>query len=207
MKWRAAHGNIWNGWLETVETGFGPLNKVQIQTEGLALLRGRPPVSLQAWGSAFSASGNLGPGSLSDLQIWVDISALPLLDPRFSDLQGQVRVQIKQARFDHACKEIEGQAWTDVLQHPVSGSNWSGPVLSGPVRCRNGGVWVALSGQQANERLQAKLWFQPDGQYRAEISIQSPNPQAEAVLPAFGFVQSPDGYSLIEQGRWAYNKP
>jgi len=80
--------------------------------------------------------------------------------------------------------------------------NWTGPELTGPIRCEEGALIADLKGRDTQQNIEALIRMSPDRTYRVDISVRTTRKEAGAVLPIFGFTRSDKKFVLVEQGRW-----
>lgn len=148
-------------------------------------------------------SGQLSPSSANNIDLRLDLAEVPFRDGRLQGLRGDVSVEIVEARLEgQSCLSAKGMARTDVLQRNGGNIQWTGPELTGPIRCENGALVADLSGQDAQQSISATLRILPDGNYAADISVRTSRQEADAVLPLFGFSRSGQNFVLTEQGKW-----
>ena len=149
------------------------------------------------------ASAELGPNSAKDVNLRIDLSDLPLSDDRLKGLRGELSAKISEIILnDQTCQTATGSLQTDVLQRNGGLIEWTGPELSGPIRCEDGALIADLSGRDAQQTISALIRMLPDGSYRAEITVRTVRAEADAILPLFGFTRSGQNFILTEQGRW-----
>lgn len=138
-----------------------------------------------------------------DLRLFVELSQLPITDGRLQGLRGVVAANITEITYNlDGCTEASGTLRTDVLQRNGGLTNWTGPELSGPVICEDGALTAILTGEDAEQSVEARLRFSPDGTYRAEITTRTVRQEAGAILPLFGFSRDGQDFKLTEQGNW-----
>ena len=188
------HGTIWRGTLSglplfgTANVNISPAAR-QIEFEGGD---GRNYVS-----------GSLSPSVAKALDLRVNFADVPFTDGRLKGLRGDFMAEISEMQFaENVCQSAAGSASTDVLQRNGGTIQWTGPELSGPVRCEDGAVIVDMSGKDAQQNINASIKIMPNGTYRAELKVRTKRPEADAVLPLFGFSRSGQSFVLTEQGKW-----
>jgi len=185
-------GTVWNGQVENLPV-FDTLN---FKAEGLAF-------NVRGASAGNRLLGWVRPGHLRETDVQLQLSDLPIDDPRLRGLQGVLSVQLTDLKWSKlGCTLAEGRARTDVLARNGGAINWTGPELSGPLACEDGAVVVRLRGQDAQQKISADLTFQIDGTYRADIAVETTRAEAGAILPLFGFSASGRDFKLTEQGRW-----
>lgn len=188
------HGTIWSGTASGLPL-FGTANfKVQ------PLKR---TISVESGNGRNYFAGELGTSHATDLNLRMDLLTVPFSDGRLQGLLGEIAAIISEAEYtSEACLSATGRATTDVLQRNGGAIQWTGPKLEGPIRCENGALIADLSGRDAGQNITASISLSPSGEYRADISAQTNRPEADAVLPLFGFTRSGRNFKLTEQGRW-----
>lgn len=148
-------------------------------------------------------SGNASPSGIKDLDFRMDLSTVPFTDGRLQGLRGEFVAQISELKIvDQSCQSATGTSRTDVLQRNGGQIQWTGPELSGPIRCENGVLIADLSGKDAQQTISALVKLSPDGTYRADVNVRTLRQEADAVLPLFGFSRSGQNFVLTEQGKW-----
>lgn len=160
-------------------------------------------VEFQAGQARNYASGQLSTTQATDIDIRLDLTSVPFTDGRLQGLRGDFTVEISKAEFkNQSCMSAAGTARTDVLKRNGGTIDWTGPEISGPIRCEDGALIADLSGRDAEQNIKALIRIIPDGTYRADISVQTNRAEADAVLPLFGFSRSGQSFVLTEQGNW-----
>jgi hypothetical protein len=149
------------------------------------------------------ASGTVTPTAAKDLDLRLDLASIPFTDGRLQGLQGEFTAEISEAQYEkQLCQSAVGIAHTDVLKRNGGKIDWTGPELTGPIRCEDGALIVDLSGRDAQQSIAALIRLMPSGSYRADITVQTNRAEADAILPLFGFSRSGQSFKLIEQGSW-----
>lgn len=187
-------GSIWQGTISGLPIfGTANLNIAPLSRQ----------VDFQAGKGRNFTAGRLTPTQVTDLDFRLNLESIPFTDRRLQGLRGELLAEISKAELkDQKCESANGLARTDVLQRNGGTIDWTGPELAGPIRCEAGALIVDLSGQDAQQTITALIRIQPDGSYRANISVRTVRTEADAVLPLFGFSRSGQSFVLTEQGRW-----
>jgi len=187
-------GTIWQGSVSGLPI-FG--------TASLDIAPLRQAVEFQAGQARNYASGTLTPTEAKDLDLRLDLASVPFTDGRLQGLQGDFTAEISEVQYqDQTCQSATGIARTDVLKRNGGKIDWTGPELTGPIRCEEGALIVDLSGRDAQQSIAALIRLVPNGSYRAEITVQTNRVEADAILPLFGFSRSGQSFKLVEQGTW-----
>ena len=187
-------GTIWQGSVSGLPI-FGMAN--------LDIAPLKRAVKVQGGQARNYASGTLTPTKASNLDLRLDLASIPFTDGRLQGLQGDFTAEISEAQYkDQICQSAVGTASTDVLKRNGGKIDWTGPELTGPIRCEDGALIIDLSGQDAQQSIAALIKLAPNGSYRAEITVQTNRVEADAILPLFGFSRSGQSFKLIEQGNW-----
>lgn len=159
-------------------------------------------------GPGFGGSGTVSRRALTEFRADGFIAALAQYDGRLANLSGRYRTEITRLDFGEngaLCHEASGSLFTDVLQANAAYWQWRGPVLRGPVTCEDGAIKVSLSGQSDDRfaaTVRGDIVVQADMTYRLDITVQTPEPRAGAILPLYGFDAAGGGtYRLSESGR------
>ena len=133
----------------------------------------------------------------------MDIATIPFTDGRLQGLRGDFSARLSELQVsEQSCQSASGTVRTDVLQRNGGQIQWTGPELTGPIRCESGALIADLSGRDAEQTITALVKIMPDGLYRADISVRTLRVEADAVLPLFGFSRSGQNFVLTEQGKW-----
>lgn len=148
-------------------------------------------------------AGVVSQSAAKDIALHMDIATVPFTDGRLQGLRGDFTAQISDIEFaEGACQSATGTAQTDVLQRNGGKIQWTGPELTGPIRCEAGALVADLSGRDAQQTITALIKLMPDGLYRADVTVRTIRVEADAVLPLFGFSRSGQNFVLTEQGKW-----
>jgi len=191
-------GTIWNGQV----TGLDFIGAVNFKLAPSKLFAGLP-LTFQTQSPIMQISGQASKAELKNFRFYSgQFSSLPTRDGRLRELDGQVNISVSKALYDGTCVSAAGQASTDFLSRNEARWQWRGPELAGPVSCEDGDVIVRLSGSDNNQTVRADLRIAVDGGYRADISVQTNQPEAGIVLPLYGFELLGREYKLTEQGQW-----
>ena len=192
-------GTVWNGQV----SGLDYIGAANFSLNPKSLLSGGLPLNFRTQSPAMSISGQASQGQLQDIRFNGTLAKLPTRDGRLKELAGQVDIHLKEMQIeDDNCKTASGLVTTDFLTLNRSRWQWQGPMLTGPISCKDGELVVTLSGQDNNQNIRADLRLFKDGRYAANISVQTPQPEAGVVLPLYGFEAVGREYKLTEQGQW-----
>ena len=191
-------GTLWNGAVSDINY----LGTAKFKIEPKKWIKGGLPLSFQTSSSAMQISGKASKTKIEGLRFTAQLGGLPTNDGRLKELAGEVNIQIADLTFDKDCKSAVGQASTDFLSRNAARWQWRGPLLSGPIACEDGDLIANLSGSDDGQTIKADLRIVPDGTYRADISVRTPQPAAGLVLPLYGFENRNGEFRLTEQGKW-----
>jgi len=148
-------------------------------------------------------SADIGTSLVKDMDLRINLATLPFTDGRLKGLRGMINAQISDMEIENqSCKSAKGTVTTDVLQRNGGSVQWTGPELTGPIRCEEGALIADLTGQDAQQNIAALIRMSPDNSYRVDITVRTRRAEADAVLPIFGFTRSGQNFVLVEQGRW-----
>lgn len=148
-------------------------------------------------------AGIASPSAIKDLDFRMNLATVPFTDGRLQGLRGDFVAEISELKIENqSCQSATGTARTDVLQRNGGQIQWTGPELSGPIRCEDGVLIADLSGKDAQQTITALVKLSPDGTYRADVNVRTVREEADAVLPLFGFSRSGQNFVLTEQGKW-----
>jgi len=200
-------GTLWNGQAKILlpKTSW-PMSATYKAHAGAALF-GRPYAKMQLSGTGFTARGNAGIWGqnnirLKDSTAEFSIAQLPVGDPRFAGLLGQVFLTLDDLNIKNGCKAASGQARTNVLTANKTRWQWTGPPLSGPISCDNDAVLAALRGSDADYNVAINLRIYPDGIYGVDVTVNpkgTPPPELGIVLGLLGFETDADGRSQLKE--------
>ena len=192
-------GTVWDGRV----TGLDYVGTAQFNLSPKALLTGGLPLSFSSQSPAMSVSGQASQKQLKDIRFEGVLAKLPTRDGRLKELAGQVNIAVSDLQIrDDECVSAAGKITTDFLAMNQTRWQWRGPKLTGPISCEGGDLIVNLSGQENRQRIRADLRLSKDGSYAANITVQTDQPEASAVLPLYGFEAVGRDYKLTEQGKW-----
>lgn len=157
----------------------------------------------------YSGEGQLTIGGIKDLRSNGYVEGLSRIDRRAANLKGQYDLSLDSLEFGKsgaACAQASGEFSTDVLSANYAYWQWRGPMLSGPISCEDGDLLARLSGDSQSGGIvvsvQGDVRISGDMTYRVDITVQTPDPRAGAILPLYGFDDAGAGrYSLVETGR------
>lgn len=187
---REAGGTLWRGVLKEAQFGRVPLGDLQARLNILPLFIGRARLSLSrdtpdgAFEGALSVSRHSF--ALEDLTGELRVpglfAPLPLAGLTLEDVS---------ARFAGGlCESAEGQVRATLSGELAGVTLPSG--LRGEVRCAEGAVLLALTGQSAMERVEIRI--EADGRYRIDLSVRPVDAAAAERLAAAGFQPGRGGY-------------
>lgn len=199
-------GTVWIGNM----TALRDVESVKYKLNPLRLLMGGTPVQASVIATGLQAEGAIGQYAAKDMNFRINVSNLPMPDPRLQGLAGQIIVQFDKIKWDKQgkCEILDGSARTDVLTRNRALFSWEGPGLSGPLNCDEDGNFVFnLVGEDDLQSISAKVSISWNGQYFSDMKVVSRDQEAAQVLPLFGFDergQTAQGveFRLVEQGRW-----
>lgn len=187
-------GSIWRGTVSGLPL-FGSANL------SVAPLSRR--VDFQSGEGGNYLAGIVSPTEAIDIDFRMELATVPFTDGRLQGLRGDFSAQISEMKIsEQSCEMAAGTARTDVLQRNGGTIQWTGPELTGPIRCEDGALLAELSGQDAQQTITALVKLAPDGTYRADVNVRTVRVEADAVLPLFGFSRSGQSFVLTEQGKW-----
>ena len=212
LKWVAPHlmpeglgqniqyaGTVWNGQVRGVDY----IGTANFEFNPITLLTGGLPLNFSSQSSAMSISGQAARKQLKDIRFSGVLARLPTRDGRLKELAGQVDIRVSDLQIaDNACASAAGQVSTDFLAVNQARWQWRGPKLAGPISCEAGDLIVNLLGQENRQIIRADLRLSADGNYAANIIVQTNQAEAGVVLPLYGFEKQGRDYKLTEQGQW-----
>ena len=157
----------------------------------------------------YSGEGQLTIGGIKALPSRAYVEGLSRIDRRAANLKGEYDLSVDSLEFGKggaACTQASGEFSTDVLAANYAYWQWRGPTLSGPISCEDGDVVARLSGDSQSSgivvNVQGDIRISGDMHYRVDITVQTPDLRAGAILPLYGFDDAGAGrYSLVETGR------
>lgn len=198
MSAREVRGSVWAGELREATFGRIALGDLSAGLSPVPLLVGRARVDLNGGDSAARLSGAVGitrhSFALDDITASLPVGStfrpvpVTLLD--LQDVSVRFRGEI--------CEEAEGRVRA-TLSGEIGGLAVPAS-LNGSARCDAGALLLPLVSAAGNEGSTIRLW--PDGRYRAELTLQPPDPAAATRLQASGFIQTQRGWELAIDGRF-----
>ena len=199
-------GSIWKGRVSQLKD----LDSVDFTLKPLNVLRGERPATFVAKATGLNVSGSAGKRQAQDISFAINMASLPLPDPRLKGLAGMATARIENVEWNDlgACESITGRAQSDILQSNQGLFNWSGPVISGPIRCDDTGAYVfTLTGKDQTQSIETLITISASGSYQADINVTTRDQNAALALPLFGFEEKSRNsagrqFVLIEQGQW-----
>lgn len=205
VSWQQARGTLWNGQI----TGLGYLNynlgTVEISASPMSLLAGGISGEFDWRSSSGMANGYLKATKHSvrarQLDANIFVQALDDLHPELRRTGGTLSFKDTSLELNASgkCVAANGQSKLDLLQRVGEqyGRDW--PILSGEVKCENGGIVVPLRGTGGNqETFEVNLTY--DGVSTIALSILTEGLDAETTitLQAIGFQPSGNGFGYTQ---------
>ncbi|WOE75845.1 type II secretion system protein N [Alterisphingorhabdus coralli] len=195
---RRVEGSVWSGTLYDARFGAVPLGTLEAGLQPASLL-GTPMVAVRraeasATGQDFSASLGGGTGKLvveaanGDVPLDQIAGDLPIAAARLNN----VALQLDDGRCQSASGEVQ-----------LILSSWLGRFaaqngLRGKLQCDGDAVALTTAGQSGLEKLSFRV--EPDGRYRAELTIQGLSRELGLGLRAMGFKASGNRLVLSTEG-------
>jgi len=188
-----AIGTLWNG----AVIGIDGLPPIQTSLSGTSM-------ALTADGPTLRLDGTARTSGLTNTTLSTPIRSLARFDPRLSGLAGQASFTLDSLTIDDGqCVSAVGTASTDVLAANATRWGWQGPTLSGPITCENGQIVIDLGGEQSGQSATVRLSLDLSGPYRTDITLDTQDPAASAILPLFGFERAGNtSWRISEAGSW-----
>lgn len=192
-------GTVWGGQVR----GLDYIGTANFKLSPKALFHGGLPMTFASQSSAMSIFGNASRTKLKDIQFSGILAKLPTRDGRLKELAGQVNIRIDELEIENnTCTFASGQVSTDFLALNQARWQWQGPTLAGPISCEDGDMLAELSGRENRQIIRTKLRLSPNGNYAADITVQTDQAEAGVVLPLYGFEKQGRQFKLTEQGQW-----
>lgn len=199
-------GTVWSGALSNLRD----VEAVNYTLKPLNLITGKMPLQVEMKAKGLSAIGGLSRHKMKGFDFNIDVSSLPLPDPRLKGLAGEVSAKIAQAAWDkeNSCISISGVARSNILTQNKSLFEWEGPILAGPISCdEEGRIIFDLKGEDEVQSIFVIVAISAAGEYRSDMRVITRDQEAALVLPLFGFEErgsSQEGveFRLVEQGQW-----
>jgi len=187
---REAAGSLWGGALKEAQFGRVPLGDVNARLNFWPLLIGRARLSL--WRD--EAQGPFkGAVSVSRHSFGIEDATGEVRAPGlFAPLPlASLTLEEVSVRFSGGlCETASGQVRASLSGELGGVTLPSG--LRGEVRCAEGAVLVAMTGQSAMEQVNIRV--EADGRYRIDLAIRADDPAAVQRLLGAGFTAGPGGY-------------
>lgn len=195
---REVAGTVWSGAAAELQAGGLPLGDVHVGLRPLPLLLARAEFALdrieRPGQPPFHAVARGGEGwalikqANGELPLAGAMAPLPVRSLNFAEFMLEMR--------GGKCVAAGG---TLGLTLPSLGPALPGEtILSGPARCENGALAVAMQGPSGTERL--NLTLDGNGAWRADFVLADLPVEVSAPLLEMGFVGRPEGIGLIASG-------
>ena len=194
---RQVGGTIWYGRIGDLHLRSQPVGTVEVTVDPLALLFGTINMEFNRLDSPEGPlTGNLVAGlsrgirstsgriAVGEMFAPVPVGALELSDVTVLFRNGE-------------CAEASGRI-TPIIAVPLPGVRLDSG-LSGAIECDGERAHVDMTSESGAERID--FYVQQSGDYRATMTIRTPDPTVRSALAMFGFRPSPRGLSLSVDGR------
>ena len=204
ISYARAEGTLWRGHLSDVYWRDAPVGQVMIRPVLSALLSGKFSLAFVVDGRVVEAEGKIVWGLFSqfriqDVRLSADLAALPV----FIKLGGRLDLALTEIEFGAGgCKLGKGRLHTDALTHSLAGLAWSGPALTGEIRCDDGVLILPLSGGDAAQDARLLMQVKPDHKFDVRVDVDILDPVMTQLLPQFGFYREGGTLVLKQEGRW-----
>jgi len=200
--WAKVDGTLMKGRISGVYVQYQPLGDVSLTLRPASLWSLKPAYDVQ-WGGAGgrgTAVVNLSRSALEgrDIRAEQQISALEGLNNTVRAFGGVVRLQNGAFRLTRSgCQQAEGVLSTDLISKVASEYGVSFSTLSGPVKCRDGRLWIDLlsaspSGDQVSIMMNSGLM----GDAAFEMRVETADTAIALALSSFGF--------QLQDEKWVY---
>tara|TARA_X000000950_G_scaffold108205_1_gene136392 strand:+ start:103230 stop:103973 length:744 start_codon:yes stop_codon:yes gene_type:complete len=190
-----ASGTVWNGSASRMYYGIQPIGTLTFKTHWASLFAGRLANELQLTGSGLSgqASASFGLGGtmrFSNVRIEGTTQDLANLQDEIRELNGRFTLVLNSMEIRNGeCLSAEGTVWTDLLSRLQTTYRWTGPEVTGPVRCENGQIVLELNGQNAvGEQVAMRLDIGLDATGVFTADVETLQRETGDALTVLGFV-------------------
>lgn len=192
-------GTIWDGHIR----GLNGLPPVAFRLSPKAALTQDPLLTFWGHGNGISINGTASHAAIQSLSLTGQASFLTQMDSRLLGLSGDFSVTAKHIGFDASCEaDTAGTLITDILANNTQRLGWTGPHLTGPLRCEGGDLTASLSGNSPGQALEATLKVITNGTFQIRAIVNSNHPKAALVLPLYGLEQRGERFTMTEAGKW-----
>lgn len=197
-------GTVWQGRLKHVYWRNYAMGEFDVRPSFLALLKGQVSVDVAVNDGPVQAKGTVARNIFSDVivrdaVVSADINGLPVL----LQLSGQIDADVGYVEYGRGgCVDVNAVLETDALVHGFAGLAWTGPVLTGEMRCEDGVLVLPLNGAENGQNVALQMTLKPDRTFDIRISIQTLDAALAQVLPALGFRREDNALVLVQSGRW-----
>ena len=204
-------GSIWQGQAKVLPPKTTWPIEAIYKINPLSALIARPYAKTQLSGYGFRAGGLFGVWGSSRMKLKevtadFQISQLPISDPRFSGLSGQIFLTFDDLNIKNGCQSAAGQARSDILTANEQSWQWTGPILSGPISCDGEAVLAALRGRNNDYDVALDLRLYADGVYGVDVTLTPIGSDKGRGADGFGFVlgllgfeENPDGSAQLRE--------
>lgn len=199
IDYAAAEGSVWNGRIVQLRYGEQPVGNIYLQTDWLSVFSGALESQISITEGGVIASGNLslaidGSVTLRNVRVRGNTNALLSLKEEIRSLGGNFNIVIQELKLASGrCVRGSGQAETDILSRFEAQYDWKGPIMSGPLICRDNKLIIELEGRgEAGETVRSilEIDLSASGFFQTEIENGSDKIAQAATL--LGFVTTGD---------------
>lgn len=208
VQFSGAQGTVWSGTLRDVTWRGLRLGDMRLALKPSGFLRGAATVRFESFGGAMSLKGVVSKGALGETRLrGVTISgasqALPVQHFLVSGLHGSYRLDLRALDLqDGRCRKAEGDVWTDTLALGHDRWQGKGPVLAGPVECKEGNISIHVGGTEGPMTITSQSTIDPRGGFDIAIDGKGVDQGMMAALQALGFERTGDGFAGHFKGQF-----
>jgi hypothetical protein len=204
LSYVGASGSIWNGRLQQVVLNGQEIGDIAVRLQPAKLFSGQAAAHLSLIRSDLAGETEISYGlgsqrvEVRDLNLSGNTSALAILPFQVRALDGQFTMDVSEAMLvNGACEAAAGSVASDVLTRGGPTWGWTGPPLTGVVRCEDGVFTMEAAGHaDEGEQVTAEIALSPGLTGTLKAQVLSAQPAAAEALRRAGFTQTGSAYVL-----------
>tara|TARA_R110000868_G_scaffold2384_9_gene17775 strand:+ start:10328 stop:11065 length:738 start_codon:yes stop_codon:yes gene_type:complete len=166
--YQEVYGTVWDGRIRGLRLAGLPIEDVHVALRPLGLITGRLVADWQIADTSARGHGRLALGAtgftLSQTDLSLQLSRIAVLADTGLDPQERIFLTIDQLEINGAtCRIAEGEVRSAALVSLARSFELEGPVVEGPLTCRDGALVLDLAGETSDLSLDAELLLAGDG--------------------------------------------
>jgi len=205
LRYDYSSGTVWSGTLHNAHLGVRHLGDLRLTFNPLHLALARVQLGFSFDGREGAGSGVIETGfgsyfALKDATMQIEVENIVTT----LGLSGTMSLEGISVVMDEAsCRAAEGELSTDILTRNATALGWEGPLLAGVIECRDGALYIPMSGARGGETVEMQTLLFADRRYETSVSVTTEDQRLAQVLAAVGFSNDAGVLALEQAGRWA----